>query len=211
MLARALPVTSQYAAVRAGSEGLELADSIASDGHKLLNVPYDCGVFLCRHRDLAVRVFQNTNAVYLGDSPTEGTISPLNIRVENSARFRGLPLYASLCAYGRDGYAAMLARMVDLARKIARFIDQGCPHLELLPQDVHNGSMESVYICVLFRARDYDMNKYLVENIKASGKVYASGTRWDGEPAARFAIAKWNLDVDRDFEIVKGVLLNLSA
>lgn len=196
--------------VRAGTLGLELADSIASDGHKLLNVPYDCGFLFCRHSDISTRVFQNTDAPYLSSNAADSTISPLNTRLENSARFRGLPVYATLIAYGKAGYAAMIARMVDLARKIARFIREECPHLELLPRNVHHGTMESVYMCVLFRARDNALNDNLAERIKASQKIYASGTKWDGTSAVRFAIGKWDVDVERDFKMVREVLQNIS-
>lgn len=192
--------------MRAGTAGLELVDSIAGDGHKLLNVPYDCGFFFCRHRDVPSRVFQNTNAAYLDSSAVDGTISPLNTRLENSARFRGLPVYATLIAYGQVGYTSMVARMVNLARRIATFISTECPHLELLPKGLHKGEMESVYICVLFRANDDALNDVLTKRIRASGKVYGSGTKWEGKPATRFAVAKWDVDVERDFGIVKDVL-----
>jgi glutamate/tyrosine decarboxylase-like PLP-dependent enzyme len=44
----------QYDLIARGGEGMELADSLASDLHKFLNVPYDCGVFVCRHPDMQV-------------------------------------------------------------------------------------------------------------------------------------------------------------
>jgi glutamate/tyrosine decarboxylase-like PLP-dependent enzyme len=32
-------------------DGVDLADSWATDAHKWLNVPYDCGIVLCTHPD----------------------------------------------------------------------------------------------------------------------------------------------------------------
>lgn len=151
-------------------------------------------------------MFQNTNAAYLSGGLTGSIVSPLNIRLENSARFRGLPVYATLVAYGRSGYEAMIMRMVDLSRKIALFIRDECPHLQLLPRDAHTGQMETVYMCVLFRAKDDALNETLTQRIKASRKVYPSGTRWEGKSATRFAIAKWDVDVERDFASVAEVL-----
>jgi glutamate/tyrosine decarboxylase-like PLP-dependent enzyme len=55
----------QHQSIIDACAGLELADSITGDGHKLLNVPYDCGFFFSRHRNIAERVFQNPNASYL--------------------------------------------------------------------------------------------------------------------------------------------------
>lgn len=59
---------SEFRSIRKGCEGIELADSIAGDAHKLLNVPYDCSFFLCRHSNVAGNVFQNANAAYLNAS-----------------------------------------------------------------------------------------------------------------------------------------------
>ena len=96
----------EFGRVRSGADALELADSITGDAHKLLNVPYDCGFFFCRHKDLLQQVLHNPNAAYLNFNASGAAriVSPLNVGIENSRRFRGLPVYASLMAYGRRGY-----------------------------------------------------------------------------------------------------------
>lgn len=209
IFARVLPKTTNYDRIRAGAEGIELADSIGGDNHKLLNVPYDSGFFFSRHRDIPVNVFSNTNAAYLKTTSTDGIVSPSNIHLENSARFRGLPVYATLLAYGREGYARMVQRMVDLARRISAFIRDECEHLELLPANWHEGDMATVYMCVLFCAKEEALNEVLTQRIKDNRKLYASGTQWAGKPATRFAIAKWDTVVERDFKIVREVLLDM--
>jgi glutamate/tyrosine decarboxylase-like PLP-dependent enzyme len=213
ILARLLPSLPQYDAIKLCTAGLELADSITGDGHKLLNVPYDCGFFLSRHRTLAERVFANPNAAYLSASAAgDGIMSPLNIGLENSRRFRALPVYASLIAYGKAGYRDMLERQISLSRGIASFLHDS-EHYELLPQV--EGSvgdiLESIYIIVLFRAKDEKLNEQLVAKIKASRKIYVSGTSWDGRPACRFAVSNWMVDVGRDLPIVKQVLLDVAG
>ena len=104
----------------------------------------------------------------------------------------------------------MVARMVELARRVSAFILE-CSHLELLPQGMHRGDMESVFNIVLFRALDDRLNECLVQKINESRRIYASGTKWDGRPATRFAIAKWDVDVERDYEVIKGILNELSS
>lgn len=208
IFARALPKTPAYAALHAGTSGLHLADSIGSDAHKLLNVPYDAGLFFSTHAALPARVFRNTNAAYLAGGGTD-LPSPLNVRIENSSRFRGLPVYASLVAYGRQGHAAMFERMVVLARRIAAFVRDECAFLELLPAGVHEAGLDKVHICVLFRARDEALNEALAAKIKASRRIHVSGTVWDGRSATRIAVAKWNVDVERDLAVVKEVLKSL--
>ncbi|KAL9030022.1 MAG: hypothetical protein Q9196_001810 [Gyalolechia fulgens] len=209
LFARVLENSDEFKYVRSGVEGLDLADSIAGDAHKLLNVPYDCGFFFSRHAGVAQEVFQNPNAAYLtSGNPTPDSVqSPLNIGLENSRRFRALPVYATLVAYSRNGYRDMLQRQIRLARRIARYIAQH-PHFDLLPwiRDGKANIDERTYIIVLFRAKDDPLNVTLVQRINASSRMYVSGTAWDGRPACRIAVANWQVDVERDFAIVQSVV-----
>jgi len=216
LTAALLPATDEFEYVRRGVAGLYLADSITGDAHKMLNVPYDCGVFLSRHLDVATHVFQNPNAAYLNTASTETTASsdrsipsPLNIGIENSRRFRALPVYASLAALGRDGYSDMIVRQVRLARKIAAYVQQSSA-FELLatPDDARTrtDALAHIYNIVLFRAADTSLNAELTKRINATRTIYVSGTQWERLPATRFAIANWQVDVDGDFEVVREVL-----
>jgi glutamate/tyrosine decarboxylase-like PLP-dependent enzyme len=203
--------SSKYQSITQACAGLELADSITGDGHKLLNVPYDCGFFLSRHRNIAERVFLNPNAAYLATSNGPDSImSPLNIGLENSRRFRALPVYASLLAYGKSGYRDMLERQIELSRGIAKFIIDS-EEYELLPES--DGTVEqrldNIFMIVLFRAKDDDLNEQLVDKIKATRKIYVSGTAWINKPACRFAVSNWMTDVKRDLPIITEVLRNV--
>lgn len=200
--------SAQYSNISESCAGLELADSITGDGHKLLNVPYDCGFFLCRHRNIAQRVFKNPNAAYLASgSSTDLVMSPLNVGIENSRRFRALPVYANLIAYGKQGYSDMLQRQIQLSRGIAKFILDSDDY-ELLPESTAatDDILSGIYIIVLFRAKDKALNDRLVETIKATRKLYVSGTSWGGMPACRFAVSNWRVDVDADLPIIMQVL-----
>lgn len=204
-----LLTSPEYNTIIQGCDGLELADSITGDAHKLLNVPYDCGFFLSRHPDIARRVFTNPNAAYLGAGGGSSTIlSPLNIGLENSRRLRALPVYASLTAYGRDGYREMLERQIQLARGIANFILEH-DHYELLPRTPgleHQQVLSNIYIIVLFRAKNPIFNSKLVDMIKNTRKIYVSGTAWENEPACRFAVSNWMADVGKDLPVIEKVL-----
>ncbi|KAB5554892.1 pyridoxal-dependent decarboxylase [Coniochaeta sp. 2T2.1] len=203
IFARVLPESEQYNILRAQTAGLELADSITVDGHKILNVPYDTGIFLSRHPSINAQAFSNPNAAYLATSATATIQSPLNIGLENSRRFRALPTYAALVGEGRTGVTHMVERMVGLARRIAAFV-RDSPDYEFLPDP--SASVESTFIIVLFRARDRAVNEELVGRINASGLMYVSPTAWEGEKAVRLAVSNWRVDVERDFEVVRGVL-----
>ncbi|KAL9596251.1 MAG: hypothetical protein Q9219_005912 [cf. Caloplaca sp. 3 TL-2023] len=208
-LVRVLEDSEEFSFVRGGAEGLEFADSIAGDAHKLLNVPYDCGFFFSRHAGLAQEVFQNPNAAYLnsGAPVPDNVQSPLNISLENSRRFRALPVYATLVSYGRIGYRDMLQRQVRLARRLASYFSRH-GDFDLLPQNrgVQASVDERTYIIVLFRAKDPILNASLVRRLNASSRIYVSGTTWDDNPACRIAVANWQVDIDRDFAIFESVI-----
>ena len=202
----------EFETVAQGALGMALADSVAADGHKLLNVPYDCGFFFCRHPGIAQQVFRNPNAAYLDSKNTEDTIqSSLNIGIENSRRFRGLPVYATLIAYGRKGYTDMLKRQVRFARAVAAHLFDHA-QFDLLPADVFTDRASidrNVFIIVLFKAKNGSLNETLVQRINASSEMYVSGSVWDRVPASRIAVSNWQVDPDRDLDLVKTVLENV--
>ncbi|RDW78547.1 pyridoxal phosphate-dependent decarboxylase family protein [Aspergillus mulundensis] len=205
---RVLPDSPEYAVVRKGCEGIELADSIAGDGHKMLNVPYDCGFFLCRHKGEANYVFKNPNAAYLTGSSSDADMipSPLNIGLENSRRFRALPVYASLLAYGSKGYQAIVEEQVRLARKIAEWLYDH-PEYNVLPEAGSKQELlEKTYMVVLLSAKDDKLNNQLAAKIDETRKIYVSGSSWQNRPACRIAISNWRVQADRDFAVVKEVL-----
>lgn len=209
MFARLLDNSTEFKHVWRGTEGLELADSITGDGHKLLNVPYDCGFFFCRHPDLAQQVFQNPNAAYLntGSAAPTGIQSPLNVGLENSRRFRGLPVYATLIAYGRTGYTDMLHRQIRLARRTAAYL-LAHPAFELLPESISQLSdiQRDVFIIVLFRAKEGGLNDSLVRRINQTSKIHISGTMWQGRPASRMAVSNWQANPDLDLRLIQSVM-----
>ncbi|KAI9770933.1 MAG: hypothetical protein M1840_002637 [Geoglossum simile] len=228
LFGRMLDRNSEFEAISSSCDGIELADSITGDAHKILNVvgsgnrfndspntyalykPYDCGFFFCRWPNVASQVFQNSNAAYLAEATTadpDKILSPLNIGIENSRRFRALPVYATLTAYGRALYQEMLEQQIRLARAVA-----GCilkhSDFELLPgfPEPSDGKIHHTFIIVLFRAKDDGLNRELVGMINSTGKIYVSGTVWDGNPASRIAVSNWRIDERRDLAIVTNVL-----
>ncbi len=104
--------------------GLDAADSITADGHKWLNVPYDSGFVFTRHLALHQQVFK-VIAAYLGNGSDLSHRTP-----EDSRRFRALPAWMTLMAYGRSGYRELVARCCSLARSMGQGVEQS-PHFEL--------------------------------------------------------------------------------
>ena len=112
------------------TEGVDRAHSVTVDGHKWLNVPYDCGFAFVNNASLLVRVFTHS-AEYLPDptdlEPVMGALGP-----EMSRRARSLTVWASLRAYGQRGITEMIERHMGLAKCLAQLVDDA-PDLSASP------------------------------------------------------------------------------
>ncbi len=97
-------------------EGVERADSWATDAHKWLNVGYDCGFVACRDRE-SQRAAMSTRAAYLVHDPIRR--DGWDWVVDSSRRARGFALYATLRSLGRDGVRDLVERCCALARRMA--------------------------------------------------------------------------------------------
>lgn len=161
-------------------------------------------MFLCKSPTIMQAVFTNPNASYLSSSSSGAAIpSPLNIGLENSRRFRALPVYAVLLSEGRPGLAALLGNMAQLSRTIAAFL-RASPHYELLPES--SNAEGEIFMSVLFRAKDEALNETLVARINETRQMYVSGTTWRDRKATRIAVSNWRVDVEKDAKVVREIL-----
>jgi glutamate/tyrosine decarboxylase-like PLP-dependent enzyme len=192
--------------------GVEQADSVISDGHKWLNVPYDCGFAFVRDPALMHGVFALTGAPYLpagsDERPSFGDRGP-----EASRRARALAVWATLRAHGRAGYRDMVDRHLELARRVGAQVE-AAPDLELL------APVQLNVVCFRYRppgvaAADLDeLNRRLAAAILADGRVYFGTTVHDGRVAFRPAISNWRTraeDVDLIVEVTRELGARLLA
>ncbi|KZB68281.1 glutamate decarboxylase [Thalassospira lucentensis] len=174
--------------------GLDRADSITSDGHKWLNVPYDCGIFLTRH----IRVLETCCRAFAPYLQTEAVGNMyINRGVENSRRFRALPLWLAMVAYGRDGFAGIVRANCDQAADLAQWV-RGHERLELLSEPKLNVTM-------LTGPGSDDDNRALLTRINATGKLFMTPTIYGGRFGFRAAFSNWRMQ-DHDMEIVRNAI-----
>ncbi len=191
--------------------GIDRADSIAADGHKWLNVPYESGFALIRRPDRLGTAFGMPGAAYLPGPQDPGGGYGL-YGPESSRRARSLPIWATLAAYGRAGYRAMVERHLDLAQHLAERVDTS-PDLERLAE---------VPLCIVcFRVRpagvpenDLDeLNRKVGAALLADGRVFAGTTVYAGRVALRPAIVNWRsteADIDLFVEVVRQLAAELA-
>jgi glutamate/tyrosine decarboxylase-like PLP-dependent enzyme len=184
--------------------GIERADSIAADAHKWLNVPYESGFALVRDPARLGPAFGMPGAAYLpGPGDPRGGYGLLG--PESSRRARALPIWATLAAYGRAGYRALVERHCDLAAHLAAAVD-AAPDLERLAEVPLN------VVCFRYRPADLpepeldDLNRRLGEALLDDGRVFAGATVYGGRAALRPAISNWRTtahDLDLFVEVVR--------
>ncbi len=169
------------------------ADSWATDAHKWLNVPYDCGIVLCREpRNLAM-VMSLDPAAYIEEAM--GAEEPGNFTLEMSRRARGVEVWAALRTLGRSGLAELIERTCRHARVFSqRLAEAG---FEILNDVVLNQ--------VLVSFGDDGETRRVLAKVQEEGTCWASGTNWHGRQAMRVSVSSWMTtsgDVDRSVEAI---------
>jgi glutamate/tyrosine decarboxylase-like PLP-dependent enzyme len=96
-------------------EGVGSADSWATDGHKWLNVPFDCGYAFVADAG-AHTAAMSVRARYMNASATAR--DQIDWNPEWSRRARGFSTYAALRQLGRGGIAALVERTSAYARAV---------------------------------------------------------------------------------------------
>jgi len=183
--------------------GVEAADSWATDGHKWLNTPFDCGYAFVAD-DTAHRAATGFTAGYLTHSTNAR--DQIDWNPEWSRRARGFPTYAALRQLGREGIADLVERCCRHAHRLASEIG-GMPGAELLSEPILNQGL------VRFldpRGSDHDRRTDdVIARINRSGEAFFTGTTWRGQRAMRVSVCSWRTsdqDVERTLECVAKAL-----
>lgn len=189
------------------TEGVERANSVIADGHKWLNVPYDCGFAFVNDPSLLGGVF-SIAAAYL---PRVDDPRPVffNLGPESSRRARSLAVWATLNAYGREGYQEMVERQLDLALRIAERIDDA-PDLERLA-DVQLNIVSFRFHPPGKSEEELDeLNRRLGQMVLEDGRVFVGTTVYEGRVAFRPALVNWQTR-EQDVDLLIDVVSELGA
>lgn len=174
------------AATRGLAQGVEQADSWATDGHKFLNLPYDSGIVLSRHPRAQRRAMAVHGAYLSSGGGTKGVQSPGALVPELSRRARGFVLWSALRQLGKHGVEALVTRAVGHARRLSLELAR-VPGLSVLNDVVFNQ--------VVVRAEPPEgaaadvFAHELAVLIQREGTCYPTPTIWRGAPALRFAVS----------------------
>lgn len=189
------------------TEGIELADSWATDGHKWLNVPFDCGIAIVRDRQ-AHREAMTISASYI--APESKARDQIDWNPEWSRRARGIPVYAALQELGKEGVADLIERTSRHCKTIVTELGQ-LPGVKMLwePQ-LNQGLVRFLDPRPESTEKDHDQRtEDIIAAINSGGEVYFSSTTWRGMRAMRVSVVNWRTseeDVRRTILAVKRIL-----
>jgi len=177
--------------------GINSADSITIDAHKWLNVPYDAAMQFTRHKTIQWKVFQNS-AAYLSDASQSQDY--FHYTPENSRRFRALPSWFTLMAYGKEGYREIVERNCEAAGYFGELIESSRGFRLLAPV-----KMNVVCFTLNEKAVSQEMIRVFLQAVRDDGTVFFTPTEYKGTPAIRAAISNWltkKEDVELGFEVL---------
>ncbi len=159
--------------------GAEAADSWATDGHKWLNLPFDCGLAFAAH-PLAHRAAFAQDTSY--SIPREELRNQKDWNPEWSRRGRGFPAYTAIRALGRSGIAAIIA-VPTINQGLVRFLSK---------DGDHDRTTDAV-----------------IRRIQAKGVAWFGGATWRGMRVMRVSVCNWQTtdhDIDATLASIAEIL-----
>jgi glutamate/tyrosine decarboxylase-like PLP-dependent enzyme len=189
--------------------GVGQADSWATDAHKWLNVPYDCGIAIVA--DPAIhRAALTARASYLVQT-TGAERDPFEWVPEFSRRARGFTVYAALRSLGRRGVALMIARSCALARRMAERLSRG-PGVRILNEVALN------QVLVRFEppgGADADaFTRAVIARVQSGGTAWLGGSRWRDQEVMRISVSNWSTseaDADQSVDAILAAMATEAA
>lgn len=167
------------------TKGIQQADSWATDGHKWLNTPYDCGIVLVRDPRALRSAFVLSHAPYLQQG-IAGEREPLDYTPEASRRARGIEVWAAIKELGREGIAALIERTCAHAQRFAegfRVAGLEVPHEVAINQ-------------VMVGFGDDERTRRVIAAIQQDGTLWAGSTAWKGRTYMRLSCSSWRTTAD---------------
>lgn len=173
-------------------EGVEKADSWATDAHKWLNVPYDSGLAFIKHPH-ALKAAMAITASYL---PTENAgRNPSDYTPELSRRARGVDIYAVLYHLGISGVEELVNRCCACARQFA-------DGFSAAGYTVMN---EVVLNQVVVDFGSEELNLAILDAVQKEGICWVGQTIWKGITAMRISVSNWQTtskDVEESLSVI---------
>ena len=167
-------------ATRHLTDGYDQADSWTTDGHKTLNVPYDCGIAIVADRN-ALRAAMTMGA--MDYFVTDAAGDSCDTVPESSRRARAIPVWALLRSLGRQG--------------VADLVDGFCRHAQAFASGIEaiDGAQvenDVVFSQVSVSFGSDERTREVTARLMADGTAWMTGSRWRGKAVLRISVSNWS-------------------
>lgn len=168
--------------------GLEMADSLAFDLHKLFQAPFEVGCLLTKNPG-AHRRTMGIQGEYLKTSD-RGAASEdflFNYTLEVSRSFKALKIWMMMRHYGTDKFGQMIDQRISLAGALSTYVDAE-PLLERLAPTTLN------VVCFRYRgglegeSALAEVNREIMFRVQESGRAVLTDTTLRGRYSLRAAV-----------------------
>jgi glutamate/tyrosine decarboxylase-like PLP-dependent enzyme len=173
------------------TQGIDLADSWATDAHKWPNVNYDCGIVLVKD-GAPLRAAMTMTAAYLEAGARR---EPMQHTPESSRRARGVELWAALKSMGQE--------------ELCSLIERTCAHAKTFADRLRSAGFavlnDVVINQVLVSFGSAEITQKVIRAVQDDGTCWCGGTVWRGQPAMRISVSSWattEADVERSLEAI---------
>ncbi len=185
------------------TDGVEAADSWATDGHKWLNVPYDCGYAFTAHPEAHYRSMSQHASYVVGDKSAR---DPMYWNPEFSRRARGFATYAVIKELGVKGIEDLIDRTCAHARSIVEQAGR-LPHTEIVALPVINqGLLRFLDPSSTSEADHAAYTDKVIKAIDESGEAFFQPVTFKGKRCMRVSVSSWRTneeDVRRTVEAIR--------
>lgn len=187
------------------TQGIEFADSWATDGHKTLNVPFDSGYAFVADTQ-AHRASMSIRAPYFEGS--DHARDQIDWNPEWSRRARGFSTYAALRELGKSGVSRIVERTCSAASELVYQLAL-IPGVEVLWRPIINqGLVRFLDPRPNATEQDHDAEtERVIGNIVRSGEAFFGGTTWRARRAMRVSVVNWRTDEESVRRAVDAVRL----
>ncbi len=169
--------------------GVELADSVCWDAHKMMGLPMICSAFLVRDQNLLKKICAHTNiGHYLFQDDAEN-IDLGRLSLQCGRRNDALKLFLAWREIGDAGWAKMVDNYMDLADYLEEKI-KSHPNLELV------STRQWTNLCLRFENSEGDLdvlNAEIRKRMMQGGQFMISQSTLNGKTILRPAIANPNI------------------
>lgn len=184
------------------TDGVENADSWATDGHKWLQTPYDCGYAIVRD-ELSHRRAMTIAASYL-PSAVDGERDPSHYVPELSRRARGFATWAVIKHLGRQGIVDIIERDCNSAALIAEALAHESG-VTILNKVVLNQVIARFGAHLPAEEADL-LTARVIAGIQEDGEIFVGGAKWRGQQVMRISVTNYQTDEDQARRVVSAIL-----